>query len=372
MKYEDIVELKKRMDFNLTESETLVELVKEAITKGEKVQKEMQRLKGLSADVSTFLSDNKLIRDGSWLEAVQLTHSCVVGIDGSFQLVGGAGGKWFAPISVARILFEKGLWSQPTVDVFSARIEEIDEKDDPKPNVVAEVLMLSGETKAILNWGAQNKSSYIFLDGPIVDPPVFSYGGKDYVKDRCQAIKTCLASSHMIGCVKRSRDKFFVEHMQKQFPQMTRGKILAEFPSDQHLFAYVFSHFRSSGYKGPIFTVPIDISTVNPVYKSYMDHGINIACLFLQKGVMSQVLRLDIPFERSSTQDEKRVANEIAHIAKSVDQWTYPGQDYPLPVYLAHQKCNIREGCAEVLYDEIMTKSYSTDPTNQTILSQLR
>jgi len=30
MKYEDIVELKKRMDFNLTEPETLVELVKDA------------------------------------------------------------------------------------------------------------------------------------------------------------------------------------------------------------------------------------------------------------------------------------------------------------------------------------------------------
>jgi len=39
--------------------------------------------------------------------------------------------------------------------------------------------------------------------------------------------------------------------------------------------------------------------------------------------------------------------------------WTFPGQNWPLPVMMAHYKCNIRRGCAEVLYDEMITRTTS-------------
>lgn len=370
MKYQDIVEIKKRMDFNLTEPETLVELVKDAVNKGEKVQIDMRRLKNLSTKLGKFFEENNLILKETDLNT-KPQHERVVGIDGSFQLVGGSGGKWYAPISVARIIFENGFGTQPKVDIFWAGIQEIDEKDDPKPNIVSGILMLSGETKAILNWGTLNKPSYVFLDGPIVDPPVFSYAGKDYIRDRCQAINKCLEKSNVIGCVKRSRDKFYIEYLEGIVSDDILKAHLKEFPSDQHLMAYIFSYSRARGYQGPIFTKWIDVSEINPVYKSYKENGIYIASLFFQKNVMTQVLRLDVPFLHP-LEGEEEVSKEIKQIAKAVDMWTYPGQDYPVPVYLAHEKCNIREGCAQVLFDEIMTKGYSVDPSIQTILSQLR
>jgi hypothetical protein len=90
--------------------------------------------------------------------------------------------KWYTPLSVARIIFENGFGTQPIVDIFWAGIEEIEEAEEWYPNKVASVMMLSGETKAILNWGTSNKEAYVFIDGPIVDPPTISYGGKEYIK----------------------------------------------------------------------------------------------------------------------------------------------------------------------------------------------
>ncbi|MHA1331036.1 MAG: hypothetical protein ACTSR2_08165, partial [Candidatus Hodarchaeales archaeon] len=45
-----------------------------------------------------------------------------------------------------------------------------------------------------------------------------------------------------------------------------------------------------------------------------------------------------------------------------IDRFWYIGHHYPLPVFLAQNKCNIRTGAAEVLYEEIMTRGGKTDP----------
>ncbi len=370
MKYQDILEFRKRMEFNMTESETLVKLVEDAGQKGEKVQKDMERLGRISQEIAKKFSETGLLYDQRLIENVTPRHNAAVGIDGSFQLVGGAGGKWYAPISVARILFPNGIKEQPVVDIFWAGIEEIDEKDDPKPNIVATIKMLSGESKAILNWGSLNRESYVFIDGPIVDPPVFSYAGKDYIKDRCQALRTCLEKCILIGCVKRSRDNFFIQHLSDS--SSFKKEHLSEFPSDQYLIAYVFSAERRRNYDGPLFTKWIDVSNLPPVYSYYKEQGISVYSLFFQKGMMSQILRLDVPFTESMLTDKSKVDQVMLHAAKAASDWTYPGHDYPLPVVLAHDKCNIREGCAEVLYEEILTRSRTTDPRNQIVLSQLR
>ncbi len=372
MKYQDIIELKKRMEFKMTEPETLVKLVKDAQNKGEKMQKDMERLRNMASKLTKLFQDKGLIFTESVLKTIQLKHKCAVGIDGSFQLIGGAGGKWYAPISVARIIFEEGFGTQPSVDIFWASIEEIEELENYEPNRVASVMMLSGETKAILNWGTLNKEAYVFIDGPIVDPPIVSYGGKEYIKDRCEGIKKCIEKSIAIGCVKRFRDKFYIEYLKNLISEESEKEYLNHFPSDQHLIAYVFAQVRSQGYYGPLFTKWIDISASNPVYELYKTEGVYVVSLFFQKEVRSQILRLDVPFLEPPTENAEKIGNEIAHIVKAVNEWTYPGQDFPLPVLLAHNKCNIREGCAEVLYEEIMTRSRTTDPRNQTILTWIR
>lgn len=375
MKYQDIIDLKKRMEFKMTEPETLIKLVKDAQSKGEKVQKDMERLRNLASKLTELFKERSLVFTESLIRDVKLKYECAVGIDGSFQLIGGVGGRWYAPISVARVVFEGGFTTQPTIDIFWAGIEEIEEQEDHDPNSVASVMMLSGETKAILNWGTLNKGAYVFIDGPIVDPPVISYDGKEYIKDRCEGLKKCLEKSIAIGCVKRSRDKFYIEYLRNLILTQSEKDYLNQYPSDQHLIAYVFAQIRSKGYGGPLFTKWIDVTHVassNPVYKLYKYEGIHVVCVFFQKGVRSQILRLDVPFLEPPTENMTKVDNEITHIVKAVDEWTYPGQDSPVPIILAHNKCNIREGCAEVLYEEIMTRSRTTDPRNQAILTWMR
>jgi hypothetical protein len=372
MRYQDIIDLKKRMDFKMTEPETLIKLVKDAQIKGEKVRKDMERLRNLSSKLASLLEERGLLFTESAFKDVQIKYKRAVGIDGSFQLVGGAGGKWYAPISVARIIFENGFGTQPSVDVFWAGIEEIEETEELDPNKVASVMMLSGETKAILNWGALSKEAYVFIDGPIVDPPVVSYGGEDYIKDRCEGIKECLKKSIVIGCVKRSRDKFYIEYLKNIISDRPEKEYLDQFLSDQYLIAHIFAHVRYKGYYGPLFTKWIDISYSNRTYKLYSNEGVYTVSVFFQKEIRSQILRLDIPFKEPITTNTTKIDEEVIHVIKAVNEWTYPGQDIPIPVLLAHNKCNIREGCAETLYEEIMTRSRTADPRDQAILTWMR
>jgi len=362
MSWERISDIKKRMEYNLTEPETLIKLVYDAINKGEKVQGDMNRLQKNAEKIVTYLEKESFFKK----KIHEINYPIrAVGIDGSFQLVGGAGGQWFSPISVARIIFDQGLGTQPEVDVFWAGIEEIEEKDDPKPNIAATMKMLIVEGTALLNWGTLGKEAIVFIDGPVVDPPVFSIGGREYVKDRCKALNKCLEKSILIGIVKRSRDNFIRDGIIKKIPKLKN--ILYQYPSDQHLMAYLFSTIRMEEYNGPIYTNFIKVSESNTLYKEYNKNNIDVYVSFFQKDTMSQVIRLDFSIEK-----EKNIDDVFNKSIKATYDWIYPYQNYPLPIILAHNKCNIREGCAQVLYEEILTRSMSTDPRNQMIITQLR
>ena len=152
---------------------------------------------------------------------------CSIGIDGSFYTIGGVGGKWYAPYAIVRILFEYGINQEPIVDVYAAGIEEISEQQHFNVDGEAGRRMLIGETKAMGDWGKKNKESIIFIDGPIVVSP--SENKKEYVKYRCEAIRECLKSSKLIGCVKLSRDMFFI----KKFEEMlgVKGELQQVFPN---------------------------------------------------------------------------------------------------------------------------------------------
>jgi hypothetical protein len=371
MKYQEIIELKKRIDFNLTEPEVLVKLVNDARSKGEKVRDDMKILREMSFKIADVLERRGFLLKKEVLDKVELFEKRAIGIDGSFQLVGGAGGKWYAPISVARVIFENGFGDQPRVDIFWAGIEEINETEGVEPRSDASLMMLAAESKAIFNWGTQGKKSFVFVDGPIVDPP--SKSPEDYIKDRCEGIKKCLEKSIIIGCVKRSRDKFYIRYLENLLSNTMPNikDCLNRFLTDQHLMLYIFTHVRSKGYNGPIFTKWINISSVNENYDLYKKHGVYIVCLFFQKNKASPVLRLDIPL-LNPPENNPKIDEIVLQAVKATDMWTYPGQDYPLPVVLAHEKCNIREGCAQVLYEEIITKSRTTDPYDQLVLMQLR
>ena len=367
MRYKELKELLKRIEFNKTEPETLVKLVESAQIKGEKAQRELRNLRNLTGKIVDLLKSKNFFLINNKINESEV-EKFAVGIDGSSQLVGGIGGKWYLIWSVARILFRNGIESKPVLDALEADIDEIKEANDARIRLIAEERMLTAESKAILNWGSKKKRSIIFIDGPIVDPPFSFQGDKDYIKYRCEAFKVCSQNSTVVGCVKRIHDRFFINHIAKEFGI----KEVETFPTDQHLMLMIFTKLRQDVLQGSLYTSWIDLSELNiKPYKDYKNNGIYVTSFFYERDIKSKVLRIDIPFTSPPSENVDFVNSMVEKIINTLDYWTYPGQD-PLPVLLAHEKCNIRKGAAEVLYEEILTKSRSVDPFDQLVASRMR
>lgn len=370
----DPYEILKKYEWNKTEPEVLRGLVEKAIKKGENIRQNLKKFRGLTSDVYKILEREKYISE---IKVTEKDHEdfkniFAIGIDGSFYSVGGVGGIWQAPISAARIIFENGIKSIPKVDV-EAGIEEIDERKDPNVDFAASLRMLTLETKALKQCAAKvdpNKKSVIFIDGPIVDPP--NYKIKNYVERRCEAIKDLLEKDALIvGCVKRFiRSNILIKYISEKLAkdQNEKGRV-NQFTSDMHLISHVFTKIFLSNETGVLFTLPIDINDENKVYKAYSDEGVKVFSTFMQKNISSYPFRLDIPFKIESSKNVNTIIEEIVKITAI---WTLPGQEMPLPVQLAHSKCSIRKGCAQVLYDEIMTRSTSSDVFENIIRARLK
>jgi hypothetical protein len=100
----------------------------------------------------------------------------------------------------------------------------------------------------------------------------------------------------------------------------------------------------------------------------YQKYGIEILTIYLQKDILSKPIRIDVAIDSQKKYNQ----DEFAKIAvKATCHWTPPGSSIPLPVIIAHTKCNIRIGCAEVLYSEIITRMASSDPIQNLIKIKL-
>ena len=372
MPREDIYETLKRYEFNKTEPETLRELVKSALKKGNLVRERMGKLKGLVEEIKEILERENLLWEIDITDDDYALYKniCAVGIDGSFQCVGGIGGIWYTPISCARIDFEEGLGNPPKASV-TAGIEDIDQHKYPNVEAEASVRMLLVETKAINEWASKvdvNKRNVIFIDGPIVDPPYYSQ--EKYVKYRCDTISQCIEKNILlIGCVKRVFGKPFINYVtNKLLKDDVEKNRLGQFTSDIHLISYVFTKLYFSGIKGALATSPVDVSDEDDVHKAYLKKGIRIFSVFMQRNAFSNPIRLDIPQKLDFPEDIKQMAEKAV---KMTCVWSYPGYDIPLPVVLAHNKCTVRKGCAEVLYEEIITRAASPDPYDNVVRMKL-
>ncbi|MEM2125659.1 MAG: DNA double-strand break repair nuclease NurA [Candidatus Methanosuratincola sp.] len=369
---QSIYEILRRYEFNKTEPETLVGLVEEALEKGESAREEQERLRKASAALLALLQEEGLILDTD-LEGFQdALIGCAAGVDGSHQPVGGVGGKWYVPLSCALVTFEQGIQGGPEIEIES-HIEVIQEEEFRSIRTLASERMLQVETKAIMRWAMRGKQSVLFIDGPIVDPPLCR--DLDYIRYRCSAIQECLKHNiKVIGCAKRVRDVHFKKHLTSQIVQNESEKTkLNMFPSDLQLIAFVFAHcWRRSGESGKgIYTRPVDVSEATEVYKLYRENGLRIFSTFIQKSLGQYILRLDLPFLDNELPDESELLVQVTRAVQTTFAWTYPDQDIPLPIFIADAKCEIRKGCAEVLYEEIMTRTRTTEPIDQIVALQL-
>jgi len=369
---QNIYEILRRYEFNRTEPETLVGLVEEAVDKGEAAREEQERLRKASADLLTLLREEGLILDTDLKGLEDILEECAAGVDGSHQPVGGVGGKWYVPLSCALVVFRQGIQGAPEIEVES-HIEVIQEEEFRRIGILSSERMFQVETKAIMRWAMRGEPSVLFIDGPVVDPPL--HKDLEYIRYRCSAIQECLRRDiRVIGCVKRVKDTHFKKYLMSQVVQDEAKKArLSMFPSDLQLMAFVFAHYwRQNGGSGKgVYTRPIDVSEVTEVYKLYHENGLRILSTFVQKSVGQYILRLDLPFIDVELPEETKLLSKVMQAVRATFAWTYPDQNIPLPIFLADAKCEIRRGCAEVLYEEIMTRTRTTEPIDQIVALQL-
>ncbi|MEM2292724.1 MAG: DNA double-strand break repair nuclease NurA [Nitrososphaerota archaeon] len=360
---DNIYEQLKKYEFNRTEPETLIELVRSALIKSENARRRIEKFRSIVSEAKQIFESRGLIRRLNIKdeEVYEYRRACTIGIDGSFQYVGGFGGIWYVPISCAIVTFE-GVSNQPSVQI-AAGIEDIDENQYPNVPIEASIRMLEVERKAIeeclLKIGKEDGDKIIFIDGPIVDPP--SYHEENYVKRRCETLLRCIEKKILvIGCVKRPLGKPFINYItHKVLKNESEKNLVNQFISDAHLLGYLFTGSYLSNPSGILMSAPFEISNEDRFHQMYLKNGIRIFSIFTQKDPVSRPIRLDIP-QRFDFSDDIYLLSERA--VKAVFAWLYPGSNIPLPVALAHDKCNIRRGCAEVLYEEIITRVSSPDP----------
>jgi len=356
---DDLKRLIRKMEFDKTEPELLVELVNKAMKSGEGEKERLKKIIEKSNSLFKLLADNDLFCYIEEKEDVleKLKKIPVGAVDGSFQVVGGRGGKWYAILGISQLIAENGFTLNPTVKV-DGLIEPLEAVDEADARKKSEIVMLLGETKAtraIAERLSHKGESYIFVDGPVIDPPL--YMDKNYIDERVEAFKFCDKNNvGIIGFVKRILGREYLNFVKEEFEIET----VDEFTNDLDLLSTVM-FIAIKTIKSPVYTYPLSYGEAEEAmyaYKTYKEKGLNIYYSYYKPTLRSRIYRVE--YASSKELNEIKVNEIFRKIFSLLNKvWTLTGLNEPLPIIIAHNKCNVRQGAAEKLYYEIMTRALS-------------
>jgi len=360
---EELKRIVRRMEFNKTEPELLTELVHKAIRAGEGEKERLKHINKKSHELFKLLKDKDVFRqikrDG-W-EVEKLRKAPIGAVDGSFQVVGGVGGRWYILLGIAQVIAETGFTLQPTI-IVDGSIEPFDSVDESRIHQLAEVTMMLGEINAlrrITDRLGDKYESYVLIDGPIIDPPL--YYDEKYIEERVSALRLCYERNmNVVGFVKRIMGKNFLNYLSKE-----DGKEdLTDFTNDLDLLSTVmFDAVKSEVH--PIYTRPINYGEgcengdrITLTYNAYKNKGLNVYYSYYKPSLRGRIFRVE--YVSFKPLEEQELLEKFSQIMGLISQvWTLPGMDEPLPIMIAHNKCNVRRGAAETIYYEIMAKALS-------------
>ena len=360
---EELKNLIRKIEFNKTEPELLTELVHNAMKAGEGERERLKQVSKKSHELFTLLKDKGFFRriENNEQTVNELKRVPIGAVDGSFQVVGGVGGRWYVILGVAQVIAENGFTLQPAIKV-DGSIEPLEATDEGVLHRESEVLMMFGEIKAlrgVADMLGDKGESYILIDGPVIDPPL--YTNKEYVEDRVNALRFCYERKvDIVGFVKRVMGSNYINYLKKEVGK----EQVAEFTNDLDLLSTImFDIVRSESY--PVYTYPInyeegcdDKDRVTLTYNMYKDRGLTVYYSHYKPSLRGKVFRVEYAsFEALSKQKVVEKFDRILGIVNQV--WTLPGMDEPLLITIAHNKCNVRRGAAETIYYEIMTRALS-------------
>lgn len=364
--YKKVKDNLKQMEYNLTEPEILSKLTSKAMTLGNEFLKDTQKKSKNSNSIIQLLLDKEKNNEmDKWyfdnkMENKRYTEEFeeLIGLDGSVQVISEDTRNCFFLFSAAAIVLNPCEPSEVIDKIITADIRRDQIGFKESPGFIAALHMLSCETTLLNVLLKREKQAIIMLDGPLIDPP--NYLDEDYIIQRTNIVKRHLNRGNLIlGCVKRVADRYYIRYLSKKFDVSKADS----FSNDYFLITHILTNLRhkTKNFESSISTGWIDISDEDNATKKYKDNDIYLICFFSQKEVMSKIIRIDIPINFDPIKEIDKT-NKIYNKARFfIENYWYKGQDYPLPVFLAHQKCNIRQGAAEVLYEEIITRGGNID-----------
>lgn len=366
----------RRIEFNQTEPKLLVKLIEKAKELGHSERRRLRRLNVNAQKLALDLQDKNLILTTTVKEDdVNFLRKRIVGsIDGSFQVTGGISGVWYVPIGVSSIFYPEGIDGPVNVEI-AGTIGKITTFNERRLRSQAELMMMLLETRAMKilknKWSRNYDEIFLLIDGPIIDPPWCKI--EEYVCDRVEAIKLKSETVTNIGFIKRIMGSIFLGYIKEQLEDKS---ILSEFVSDNDFISMILWHAflsKNTENKSHIyFTKPlelpitlcfkdlkIDDKKIISTYKKYREKGIYVYFSYYRSNLTSKTYRVEI----SSTEemDENELNKKFESLFKFIHVWTPPKMDIPLPIILAHSKCDVKLGAAETLYYEIIAKAYTSE-----------
>jgi len=361
---DELKKLVRKIEFNKTEHELLVELVDKAMKAGEGERERLKHISKKSHELFKTLKDMDLFyqikSDAKSIDA--LKRIPIGAVDGSFQVVGGTGGRWYGIFGISQIMAEKGFTLEPVIKV-DGDIEPLEAVDEGAARHKAEIVMMLGEMKGFrkvaYELGSSKKDCYLLIDGPVIDPPL--YMNEEYIESRVDALRFCIERDvNVVGFVKRVMGSNYLAFLKNELGK----EQVAEFTNDLDLLSTVmFDAVKEASC--PVYTHPLSFDEINGkesnltlIYECYRDKGLTVYYSYYKPSLRGRVFRIEYAsLKEISEQKASEKFSEILSVINTI--WTLPGMEEPLPIAIAHNKCNVRRGAAETLYYEIMARALS-------------
>ena len=366
-------------------------------------EKTKNTLETLATYTDKLLANNDInyIEVASISEEFVSRRHIVFGIDsseGGFQRVGGF---IIVPIASSCIKYEVNICSDKKMEFSNAEkyVETLMPKlhDGIAPSIArykTELKMLEMEThmmdkvmnyiKAMGSNELENTKLWVFIDGPIIDPPnlvIRSEDDRRYMEERANMISALYSyGANVVGYVKRIMGVMWYKYLDSKY---NISNVVSEFfHNDWSMATVILSHaliklaeqyiYRDTDVI--VYTRPLIVRDKN--YSIFEDIGINVYYTYMligRSGESSVLGRIDfiVPSDTPDATIDKYI--------RKILLFTYlqlpPGFRYPLPVYLAHITCNIPRKEAQKLVRETIGKtlfeSLRTDPNLTKTLTEL-
>lgn len=355
------------MEFDKLESQALIGFVEQARDESENMKKAAAVYKKNSDKILNLMEEKKLLHKLDLTKENLDTYSKIFtdAVDGSNQYYQKPDGSFIYFFSTARIRYQSGYTSKVEVTV-TPHTETINEIEEKSASNNAEKIMLSMETETMKRSLMQrNDDGLLFLDGPIIDPPGRTISS-EYLSQRTLSIKDALNKKIMtIGIVKRVLGDMFTNKYKNYFDDNDK-KLFEQMHSDKNLAIHVLTKYLSSEKNLVAYTEPLIMN--NSIAEKYHNYGVDVLTFIMKNGYHISPIRVDVALPTNNKDDIYKIAEKAI---KHVVAWAAPGRHIPVPVILAHEKCNIGQGAAEILFTEFITGSKTDDNEENIIQIQM-